>query len=62
MLTLPDKVLIGKRANKIMGSKGRLLVRKSGTESLLRILVEAKDSKITEIHSKQLTDLAKDLA
>ena len=41
---------------------GKILVRKSGTESLLRILVEAKDSKITEIHSKQLTDLAKDLA
>ena len=41
---------------------GKILVRKSGTESLLRILVEAKDSKVTEIYSKQLTDLAKDLA
>ena len=41
---------------------GKILVRKSGTESLLRILVETKDSKVTEIHSKQLTDLAKDLA
>ena len=41
---------------------GKILVRKSGTESLLRILVEAKYSKVTEIHSKQLTDLAKDLA
>ncbi len=41
---------------------GKILVRKSGTESLLRILVEAKDFKVTEIHSKQLTDLAKDLA
>ena len=41
---------------------GKILVRKSGTESLLRILVEAKDSKVTEIHSKELTDLAKDLA
>ena len=41
---------------------GKILVRKSGTESLLRILVEAKDSKVTEMHSKQLTDLAKDIA
>ena len=41
---------------------GKILVRKSGTESLLRILVEAKDSKVTEIYSKQLTDLAKDLS
>ena len=40
---------------------GKILVRKSGTESLLRILVEAKDSKVTETHSKELTDLAKDL-
>ena len=41
---------------------GKILVRKSGTESLLRILVEAKDSKVTEIHSKQLTELARELA
>ncbi len=40
---------------------GKILVRKSGTESLLRILVEAKDSRATEIHSKQLTKLAKEL-
>ena len=46
----------------ITESDGKILVRKSGSESLLRILVEAKDSKVTEIHSKQLTDLAKDLA
>ena len=46
----------------ILEFDGKILVRKSGTESLLRILVEAKDSKVTEIHSKQLTDLAKDLA
>ena len=41
---------------------GKILVRKSGTESLLRILVEAKDSKVTETHSKQLTELAQELA
>ena len=51
-----------KAQKEIMEFDGKILVRKSGTESLLRILVEAKDSKVTEIHSKQLTDLAKDLA
>ena len=51
-----------KAQKEITGFDGKILVRKSGTESLLRILVEAKDSKVTEIHSKQLTDLAKDLA
>ena len=41
---------------------GKILVRKSGTESLLRILVESNDSKVTEIYSKQLTELAKGLS
>ena len=41
---------------------GKVLVRKSGTESLLRILVESNDSKVTEIYSKQLTELAKGLS
>ena len=46
----------------ILEFDGKILVRKSGTESLLRILVEAKDSKVTETHSKQLTELAQELA
>ena len=41
---------------------GKVLVRKSGTESLLRILVESNDSKVTEIYSKQLTELAKGMS
>ena len=41
---------------------GKVLVRKSGTESLLRIMVESNDSKITETHSKKLTELAKGLS
>jgi len=41
---------------------GKVLVRKSGTESLLRIMVESNDSMITETHSKKLTELAKGLS
>jgi phosphoglucosamine mutase len=51
-----------KSQKEILEFDGKILVRKSGTESLLRILVEAKDSKVTETHSKQLTQLAKELA
>jgi phosphoglucosamine mutase len=37
---------------------GRILVRKSGTESLLRILVESNDSKKTSEYSENLTSFA----
>jgi phosphomannomutase len=37
---------------------GRILVRKSGTESLLRILVESNDSKKTSEYSENLTNFA----
>ena len=51
-----------KAQKEILDFDGKILVRKSGTESLLRILVESKESRVTEIHSKQLTELAKELA
>ncbi len=48
--------------DEILEFDGKILVRKSGTESLLRILVESKDSKATANHSKKLTELAKELS
>ena len=48
--------------DEILEFDGKILVRKSGTESLLRILVESKDSKVTANHSKKLTELAKELS
>ena len=55
------KKLCKKIESEISEFDGKILIRKSGTEPLLRILVESKDSKVTRTYSKQLTELAKNL-
>jgi len=48
LLALPAAEDIFEAARKILGEKGRLVVRASGTENLIRIMAEGEDKKGTE--------------
>ena len=46
-----------KLATKLIKGQGRILVRKSGTEPLIRILVESQDINITDKYLKKLSKI-----
>ncbi|MFB7250984.1 phosphoglucosamine mutase [Microbacterium sp. NPDC056234] len=45
---------------KALGSTGRVLLRKSGTEALVRVMVEAADAESAQAYAQQLADVVKD--
>ncbi|MDR0942296.1 MAG: phosphoglucosamine mutase [Holosporales bacterium] len=45
------------KAKSIIGNNGRLIIRKSGTEPITRIMIEAKTQKLVSDVEKQLEDL-----
>ena len=44
------------KLEKKLGNKGRVLIRPSGTEDLLRVMVEASTKELAEDLAKELSD------
>ena len=51
-----------KAAELAMGDKGRVLLRPSGTEPLIRVMVEAEDEAETKEHAQAIADIVKKVA
>ena len=45
------------RAAKELGTDGRILVRESGTEPLVRVMIEGKDQKVIDEEARKLAEL-----
>ena len=52
-----DVLDIKEKVKNELGSDGRLLLRASGTESVVRIMLEANDKKTCEKYIKQIEDV-----
>ena len=52
-----DQSLISK-VEKELGTSGRLLVRYSGTENKLRVMLEGKDEQVISTYAKEIADTA----
>lgn len=49
-------------ANALLGSSGRILVRKSGTEPLIRVMVEGEDEKMVRAVVRQIANAIEEVA
>ena len=52
-----DVVAAVKIAEEKLGSRGRILVRASGTEPLVRVMVEAESEKLCKTYSKEIAEV-----
>ena len=55
----PDVQAAGKAVDEALGNDGRLLLRQSGTEPLIRVMVEAETPEICEKYVDQVIDVIK---
>ena len=55
-----DKAVLAgdkEKAEKILGNKGRVLLRKSGTEPLVRVMVEGEDGNLVKELASRIADV-----
>ena len=56
----PDVEAAVKNIEKALGSDGRILLRESGTEPVLRVMVEAESDEICQRHVYEVIDVLKE--
>ena len=59
VLNDPKVVAICKKVEEDLGDSGRVLVRKSGTEPLLRVMVEAETDETAKEKTKEIVEVIK---
>ena len=57
----PDLMAAAKTVDETLGDDGRVLIRPSGTEPKLRVMVEAKDGDLAKQYAEQLVKQVKSL-
>ena len=57
----PDLIEHAKRVNEKLGNKGRTLIRASGTQPMLRVMVEAQDENLAKQFANELKDTVENL-
>ena len=61
VMGLPEMQEAVRRAEGVLGSKGRVLLRPSGTEPLIRVMVEGEDADMVADVARQLADTVEKL-
>ena len=56
----PDVQALNQKIAEELGSDGRLLLRQSGTEPLIRVMVEAESDELCNKYVYQMVDLIKE--